>query len=555
MQQSLLSGIIKVVREERMVTMKLVFCGACHEVTGSCYYIEACNKKILVDYGLEQGVNVYESGKVPVPLSDIDYVFLTHAHIDHSGKLPLLAAEGFNGRIFSTVATMNLCGIMLQDSAHIQEVEAEWDNRKRRRAGKVEIPPLYTVEDALSILNNFEGYRYGEIISVCDGIQIRFIDAGHLLGSASIEIYLTENGVTKKLLFSGDIGNTDRPLIRNPMPASDADYIIMESTYGDREHGMVPDYVKSLSNVIRRTFERGGNVVIPSFAVGRTQEMLYYMRQIKDDPKNRDLGDFPVYLDSPLAIEATGIYEESANREYFDEEALSLLEKGIDPIKFSGLNLSITSEQSKEINFNEEPKVIISASGMCDAGRIKHHLKHNLWRPECTILFVGYQANGTLGRALTEGCKQVKIFGDEIDVEAEICQLSGLSAHADVNGLKNWISNIERKPERVFVCHGEDTVCDAFADRLSYEMNLNAMAPYPYASIDIGTGIILTEGNREKIKKKEKSSIVSPKSPYGRLLLAMKRLETVVKHNEGGANKDLAKFTDQLIALCDKWDR
>lgn len=535
--------------------MKLVFCGACHEVTGSCYYIEACGRKILVDYGLEQGVNAYESGEVPVPLSDIDYVFLTHAHIDHSGKLPLLVAEGFNGRILSTVATMNLCRIMLQDSAHIQEVETEWENRKAKRAGKVEVPPLYTVQDAIDVMSYFEGHRYGDLIYVCDGIQIRFIDVGHLLGSASIEVYLTENGVTKKLLFSGDIGNKDMPLIRNPMPCPDADYIIMESTYGDREHVHVTDYTVSLADVIRRTFKRGGNVVIPSFAVGRTQEMLYFLRQIKENPANRDLGDFPVYLDSPLAIEATNIYEESANREYFDEEALSLLSSGINPISFPGLNLSVTSEQSKEINFNEDTKVIISASGMCDAGRIKHHLKHNLWRPECTILLVGYQAHGTLGRALAEGCKQVKIYGDEIDVEAEICQLTGISAHADVNGLKEWISHLDRKPERVFVCHGEDTVCDVFADRLGYEMHLNAMAPYPYASLDIGTGMMLSEGNSTRIKKKGNIETVSPSSPYGRLLLATKRLETVVKHNEGGANKDLAKFTDQIIALCEKWDR
>lgn len=536
--------------------MKLTFCGAAHEVTGSCYYLEVCDKKILVDYGLEQGINMYESGELPVGAGEIDYVFLTHAHIDHSGKLPLLAAQGFGGKILCTEATYNLCKIMLRDSAHIQEFEAEWKNRKNKRAGKEEFVPLYTVEDALAALELFEYHNYDELIEVCDGVQIRFVDAGHLLGSSSIEVFLTENGVSKKIVFSGDIGNEEQPLINDPKYIKDADYVIMESTYGDRAHGARPAYVKSLANLIQKTFDRGGNLVIPSFAVGRTQEMLYFIRQIKEEGLVKEHGDFKVYVDSPLAIEATNIHS-NCDRQYLDEEAIALLDKGINPIEVSNLKLAVSSEESKMINYDLEPKVIISASGMCEAGRIKHHLKHNLWRPECTILFVGYQAIGTLGRSIVDGATRVKLFGDEIDISAEIAVLAGVSGHADINGLLTWIKSFEEKPQRVFVCHGDDGVCDSFAGRLRDELSLNAFAPYPYAKVDLITDSIISEGNKKKIERKspQNTENVRLNSPYGRLILAGQRLQQTIKHNSGGANKDLAKFADQIIALCEKWDR
>lgn len=535
--------------------MKLTFCGAAHEVTGSCYYIEACGKKMLVDYGLEQGADIYESGELPVGASEIDYVFLTHAHIDHSGKLPLLAAQGFSGTIFSTQATYNLCKIMLRDSAHIQEFEAEWKNVKAKRAGKDEVLPLYTIDDAIAALECFESHSYDELIDICDGVQIRFVDAGHLLGSSSIEMFLTENGISKKIVFSGDIGNTDQPLINNPKYIAQADYVITESTYGDRAHGSKPEYVAELAKVIQRTFDRGGNLVIPSFAVGRTQEMLYFIRQIKEEGLVTGHGDFRVYVDSPLAIEATNIYS-TCDREYLDPEALELLSKGINPIEVSNLKLAVTSEESKAVNYDLEPKVIISASGMCEAGRIKHHLKHNLWRPESTILFVGYQAVGTLGRAIVDGATTVKIFGEEIEIKSEICKLAGVSGHADINGLLRWINAFEFAPGQVFVCHGDDDVCEAYTRRLRDELGLNAYAPYPYAVVDLITNKMISEGNHQKIEKKSQSSpVFKANSPYGRLYLAGQRLLQTIQHNEGGANKDLAKFADQIIALCEKWDR
>ena len=545
----------KLQNEYEGVYMKITFIGAAHEVTGSCYLLEACGKNMLVDYGLEQGVDVYESGELPLAAGEIDYVFLTHAHIDHSGKLPLLAAQGFKGTIYSTDATYNLCDIMLRDSAHIQMFEADWKNRKNKRAGKEEFLPLYTIDDAIAALTYFEPHKYEEIIQVCDGVQIKFIDAGHLLGSSSIEIFITEDGITKKLVFSGDIGNTEQPLIRNPQYIKDADYVIMESTYGDRAHGERPEYVSSLAKIIQSTFDRGGNLIIPSFAVGRTQEMLYFIRKIKEDNLVSGHGDFKVYVDSPLAVEATNIYNDK-HIEYFDEEALSLVEKGVNPISFSNLTLSVSSEESKAINFDMDPKIIISASGMCEAGRIKHHLKHNLWRPECTILFVGYQAIGTLGRAIVDGAKTVKLFGEEIEISAEVKSLPGISGHADIHGLLKWIGSFEKKPQRVFICHGEDGVCDSFSGKLKDEMNLNTFAPYPYAKVDLTTDTILSEGKKEKIKRdSSKHANVRPNSPYGRLIIAGQRLQTIIQHNEGGANKDLAKFADQIIALCEKWDR
>ena len=327
-----------------------MFIGADHEVTGSCHYVEACDKRFIVDYGMEQGLNVYENVELPVNAGSLDFILLTHAHIDHSGLIPLLYAKGFRGKIFATRATTDLCEIMLQDSAHIQEFEAEWKNRKARRSGKPEVVPIYTMDDAVNVMQYFVPCPYGRQIEVSDGITIRFTDIGHLLGSSSIEVWLREDDVEKKLVFSGDIGNFDQPLIKDPSYTKEADYVIMESTYGDRYHGKHQDYVTELTNVIQRTFDRGGNVVIPSFAVGRTQELLYYIRQIKAEDRVKDHGDFKVVVDSPLAVEATKIFNKNIDETY-DEEAMELVKEGINPITFSNLHLSITTEESKAINF------------------------------------------------------------------------------------------------------------------------------------------------------------------------------------------------------------
>ena len=564
--------------------MKLTFLGATHEVTGSCYYLEACGKKILVDYGMEQGQDLYENAPMPVSASEIDMVLLTHAHIDHSGLLPLLCKEGFQGQIFSTGGTASLCRIMLLDSAHIQEFEAEWKNRKAERAGRQQVEPLYSRIDAENAIKCFVSVEYEQEKIIAEGITIRFVDAGHLLGSSSIEVTITEDGVTKKIIFSGDIGNTNQPLISDPVYLKGADYVVMESTYGDRTHERPEhaDYAAALADVIQRTFDRGGNVVIPSFAVGRTQEMLYFIRQIKQEGLVYGHDGFQVWVDSPLAIEATNIFRERMNDD-FDKEAMELLRQGINPIGFEGLKVAVTSEESKAINDDKQPKIIISASGMCDAGRIKHHLKHNLWREESTVLFVGYQAVGTPGRAIVDGADSVKLFGEEIEVRAEICQLPGVSGHADDVGLMAWIKAMEERPKMVFVTHGEDKVTEFFLDRLINELGLNAYAPFSGTRFDLASGTFEVEAEPVPIEKDEAQARqavrqdggaqvrpvvkgedglkrISSKNKkaihaYARLTAAGERLLSVIRHNEGGANKDINKLTEEILRLCDKWDR
>ena len=535
--------------------MKITFIGATHEVTGSCYYLEAAGKKFLVDCGMEQGPDYYENKDIPVPPGELDFVLLTHAHMDHSGNLPAIYANGFKGPVYATEATCNLCDIMLRDSAHIQMFEAEWRNRKAKRQGKPEFVPAYTMEDALGVIRNFVGCPYETGIILGEGLRVKFIDAGHLLGSSSIEVNICEAGVEKTIVFSGDIGNKNQPLIKDPAYFSKADYVVMESTYGDRSHGERPDYVRLLADVIQETFDRGGNVVIPSFAVGRTQEMLYFIRQIKAEGLIHGHDNFKVFVDSPLANEATNIFG-IHKYDCFDDEALELIRKGINPLSFPGLKISVTSEDSKAINFDDDCKVIISASGMCDAGRIKHHLKHNLWREDSTILFVGYQAVGTPGRALLEGTQEIKLFGEPVHVAAKICRMPGISGHADVNGLVDWIKAFEVKPQKVFVTHGEDTVTELFAARLRDEMNYDAYAPFSGTEFDLAEGEFLYEAEGVKIQKPAALQKASKAAKvYEKLLALGYRLLSVIRKNEGCANKDLEKFSRDVQSLCDKWDR
>ena len=532
--------------------MKLTFIGANHEVTGSCHCLEACGKKILVDYGMEQGGNVYENAELPFAIPDVDYILITHAHIDHTGLLPLLYAEGFRGQIFATQATCDLCNIMLKDSAHIQEMEAEWKNRKARRAGKPEVEPLYTINDAQGVLTHFVPCHYKDVLTLTDGLRIRFTDVGHLLGSASIEVWMEEEGVEKKIVFSGDIGNKNKPLIKNPSYIDEADYVVMECTYGDREHAKSKNHVADLARIIQETLDRGGNLVIPAFAVGRTQEILYFMRKIKEEKLIKGHDDFEVYVDSPLAVEATQVFTKNI-MECYDEEAMDLVNRGINPIGFPGLKLSITSEDSKNINFDMTPKVIISAAGMCDAGRIRHHLKHNLWRPECTILFAGYQAVGTLGRSLLEGTQVVKLFGETIDVEAHIEKLDGISGHADMNGLITWVSAFKEKPSQVFLVHGDDDVCTSFAGLLHTDYGFETAAPFSGSVYDLAAGAWLKQTvgvplRRETERQKENRTI------FELLVAAGERLMRIIQKNRDCANKDIKKFTAEVNALCEKWD-
>ena len=534
--------------------MRLTFIGADHEVTGSCHLLQACNKNILIDCGMEQGPDLYENQEIPVAAGDIDYVLLTHAHIDHSGKIPVLCKEGFKGEIITTFATSDLSNIMLRDSAHIQEFEAEWRNRKARRSGAPEFEPLYTMEHADAAIRLLHPLDYNQKIELCEGIEIRFNDMGHLLGSSSIEIWITEEGVSKKIVFSGDVGNTDQPIIKNPVKVDAADYIVIESTYGNRIHAAEkPDYVGDFTEILRETFAKGGNVVVPSFAVGRTQELLYFIREIKEKNLLPEFPGFEVYVDSPLAVQATRVFNKNV-QSCFDEDAMELLRKGINPLLFPGLKTSVTSEESKMINFDEKPKVILSASGMCEAGRIRHHLKHNLWRRECTICFVGYQAVGTLGRKLIEGADEVKLFGENVEVNASIKSLKGISGHADMNGLLDWLSGFQAPPQHVFVVHGEDGVTDEFAQTVTQRLGYPAMAPYSGGCVDLATGEILTAGVPVR-KTAAKPVDIRKKTAFQRVVAAAKRLLEIVYRNEGLANKELAKFETQIHNLADKWDR
>lgn len=533
--------------------MKLEFLGAAHEVTGSCHYLQIDGTSLLVDCGMEQGADIYVNQDIPVNAAEIDYVLVTHAHIDHSGLLPLLYSRGFRGKIYATQATTELCHIMLKDSAHIQMFEAEWKNRKAKRAGKPQVEPMYNMDDAMGVLEHFIPCSYGEKIAISEDISIRFIDAGHLLGSSSIEVWGKEEDREVKLVFSGDIGHENKPLIRNPQYIKDADYVIMESTYGDRVHQNPPDYAKELARVCKETFTRGGNLVIPAFSVGRTQEMLYFLRKIKTENLLPEFQDFEVYIDSPLAVEATNIFHKSVE-ECFDEEAREMVEKGINPIGFPGLKTAVTSDESKNINFIQKPIVIISASGMCEAGRIRHHLKHNLWREDSTILFVGYQVPGTLGNHLLNGAKEVKLFGETIEVRARIENLPGISGHADQPHLLEWIRAFEQKPKRVFVVHGDDQVCDHFAQLVQLETGIPSVAPYSGDTYDLFTNVCIQQGSREIIQKKKKDTrMVS--NVFARLVAAGERLMSVIRKCEGRPNKELGKFADQINSLCDKWEQ
>ena len=535
--------------------MKLEFLGAAHEVTGSCHYLEFADKHVLVDCGMEQGPDLYVNQEIPVNASTIDYVFVTHAHIDHSGLLPMLYNHGFRGQIFTTTATHQLCEIMLKDSAHIQMFEAEWKNRKAKRAGRPEVVPLYDMNDAVGVLGHFVSCDYHSVINVCEGLKVRFVDAGHLLGSSSIEMWISENtaeGVEeRKIVFSGDIGPGNRPLIKDPEYLTSADYVVMESTYGDRTHETPPDYAVELARVIRDTFTRGGNLVIPAFSVGRTQEMLYFIRRIKMENLLPEFQNFEVYVDSPLAVEATTIFGKNV-QDCFDDTALALVQQGINPIGFPGLRMAITSDESKMINFNDKPKVILSESGMCEAGRIRHHLKHNLWRKDSTILFVGYQVPGTLGNMLLNGAKEVKLFGETIEVQAKIENLPGISGHADVNQLTKWVSMFDPKPKRVFIVHGEDKVTEQFAAHIHEELGLEAYAPFSGDAFDLLTGACVAQGSREAVEKKSTRAV---NNIFARLVAAGERLMTVIRKCEGMPNRELGKFADQINELCNKWER
>lgn len=533
--------------------MKLKFYGGAKAVTGSCTCIECGDKNILIDCGLQQGRDEVDNSFFEFFPHTIDDVIVTHAHIDHSGRIPLLVKKGFRGKIFCTRMTAYLLEIMLHDSAHIQEMETQWKNQKGKRAGNPSQEPLYTFDDVEKALDLIYICEYGEFLDIEPGVRIRFTDAGHLLGSACVEFWLTEGSVEKKIVFSGDLGNVNQPIIRDPQPINPpiADYVVTESTYGDQNHTPPESYTKALAEVIDDTFARGGNVIIPSFAVGRTQELLYFIREMKEQGMVQNNPDFKVVVDSPLASKATRIFSGDLEG-YLDEEALLAIQSRA-LFTFPGLTLSETNEESKALNEDPTPKVIISASGMCDAGRIRHHLKHNLWRPESTIVFVGFQVQGTLGRILIDGAKEVRLFGEDIAVCARIVNFKGLSSHADRAHLLEWAEQFrESAPAQYFVMHGDPEVSEAYSQALR-DRGLPAHVPEYKEEYDLATNSLIFAGIQRPVRakpaRKSKGS-----AAYIRLENVSLALVDLVQNSKGRTNKDLAKFADQLLALMDKFE-
>lgn len=508
--------------------MNITFLGATRTVTGSNFLVEAAGKKFLVDCGMYQGKAVDElKNNEPFlfDVSEIDFMLLTHAHIDHSGRIPKLYKDGYRNPIIATKATCDLCALMLPDSGHIQEMESEWKNKKRIRRGEKLLPPMYTAEEAARSLEIFKPVNYDEIIEIDENIFVRFNDAGHMLGSSIIEIWVNENGKQIKTVFSGDIGNNDIPLLAEPTMIDSADFVVMESTYGDRLHIRNDKKAEEFLRIVSETINGGGTVVIPSFAVGRTQEILYELNNLKDVKHDEEfekeyklLMNTPVYVDSPLAISATEVFED--NMELFDEKTRELINSGDNPLEFPGLKFTKTPEESKELNEKIESSIIISASGMCEIGRIKHHLKHNLWNPKNTILFVGYQAPGTLGRKIVDGEKKVKIFGEEIAVNARIEYIEGYSGHADQELLLNFIYSFKTKPKHIFLVHGEPEAQETLKEKIIQNTDIGVTIPEFGEKYELDENINVVE----KIK-------LEPASKYTRLQI-LGRMQTLKEELE-----------------------
>ncbi|MCK4644166.1 MBL fold metallo-hydrolase [bacterium] len=531
--------------------MKLSFFGATREVTGSKFLLETNNKKILVDCGLHQGSkDNKETNYEPFPFdpSTLDMLLLTHAHIDHSGLIPKLVKDGFTGKIITTKATFNLCSIMLLDSGHIQETENEWDNRKRRRKGLAERPPLYTVADAQESLKYFQGESYGKRLQIGEDIFITFRDAGHILGSA--HILLESEGL--KIGFSGDIGSVLSPVLNEPSSFEDVDYLIMESTYGNRGRHKIEDSLHLFSDIVEESLRSGGKILVPSFAIGRTQMLMYYLNQLLNEGK---INLIKVFLDSPLAIKATKIYGQIAKSdpEYFSRNIIDLKKDG-DPFGFPSLSSTQSVDESRSINEFDKPAMIISAAGMCNAGRILHHLKHNLWNPNTSVVFVGYQAQGTLGKLIQSGRDNVSIFGEPVEINASIYSLDSFSAHADAEHLASFAGDIPVKPKGIFIVHGEEEAQKALQDNLKEKYDLESIIP-SYAqgfSID-KSGIELVDTGAEPllITVEDKNKILADSLDLDEgIEILGKRLKTFVE--ELGSIEDSEKKIAHLAVRSEK---
>ncbi len=537
--------------------MKVTFLGATRTVTGSNFLVEGAGKKFLVDCGMWQGKAEQEmenSQEFEFNPTEIDFMLLTHAHIDHSGRIPKLYNEGFRNKIYAHKATCDLCALMLPDSGHIQETEAEWKNKKRKRKGEEPINPIYTAEDALRCLEIFEPVQYDQIIEITPEIHVRFNDAGHMLGSSIIEVWIKEGDKETKTVFTGDIGNNDIPLLSPPTMIEDTDFLVMESTYGSRLHMRNDEKAQIFLDVVSETLDNGGTVVIPSFAVGRTQEILYEINKLKDEHdddefrrKYKTLMKASVYVDSPLAISATEVFRE--NTELFDEETKEEIMRGDNPLEFPGLKFTRTAEESKELNEDQTPSIVISASGMCEVGRIKHHLKHNLWNPKSTILFVGYQAPGTLGYSIVNGAKTVKIFGEEIAVNARIEYIEGYSGHADQELLINCIYSYIKKPKHIFLVHGEPESQDVLADKIITETGIGVTIPEFGETYEFNDEITMTNKIQRKVNKNIKSEVLQR---LGKLKDELKDMEVFVNEDlqdENLRDEDIFRINEKIKDL------
>lgn len=529
--------------------VKITFIGADHEVTGSLHLVETDDIKLIVDCGMQQGKDVYENAPLPVNYSDIDYILLTHAHIDHAGMIPYAYVNGFNGTVLTTEASLQLDKIMLLDSAAIQEKDAEASTKKNKRVGKEAVEALYTTEDAMTVMKLFHAVKYGQMVELSDCVKVRFTDAGHLLGSASVEMWITEGNVEKKVVFSGDIGNKNKPLIKDPQYIKDADCVIMESTYGDRKHEDFSDHIEDIARVIQETLDRRGNIVFPAFAVGRTQELLFLIREIKEKNLVKGHDGFQVYVDSPLAVEATKVFATDF-LDCYDEETRQIVSQGINPIIFDGLELSVSTEDSKAINEDPVPKIIIAAAGMCNAGRIKYHLKYNLWREESTVVFAGYQAEGTLGRQIQDGADSVKIFGEPVVVRAHIETIPGMSSHADQDGLMEWIGAYEKKPERVILVHGDDDAMKELQGRIENELGLTVSCPFSGSVYNIASNEFEYEAQGVPVVKHTENQIRND-IHRDNLDSALKSLTELVARYKSGANKDMDAFAEEILKLVE----
>jgi metallo-beta-lactamase family protein len=459
------------------MSIKLKFLGAAQNVTGSRHLLEANDTKILVDCGLYQERQFQERNWEPFtcPPESLDAVFLTHAHLDHCGLLPKLVKDGFKGRIYCTDATAEIAQIILLDSAHLQEEDAEYKRKRHKKEGRESprtIEPLYTTADAEACFPQFSSVKYKQPINIGGGIEATFCDAGHVLGSSIIRVKVSRDGQDRTVIFSGDIGRPDRPIVHDPSIVEQADYVLVESTYGDRVHGEPEDTKKMIAEVINSTKQAGGNIIVPSFALERSQELLYYINELRLE---NAIPEFPVFLDSPMASRITKVFKK--HRELYDEEMNELLKRHKSPFEFKGLKMVGTSAESKAINHVKGTIMIIAGSGMCTGGRIKHHLVNNITKPENTIMFVGYQAVGTLGRRIVDGDKEVRILGQDYTVNARVARINGFSAHADKDELLEWLSGLKKPPKKVFIVHGESESANAFGNFIREKTGWSVAVP------------------------------------------------------------------------------